>query len=87
MSTATEAVPRFKVGDWVVFPFGIRRVRAEVTEGRGRIGHRGRRLYGGRIERSEPEPMTTEVPEEELEPAPREVLSSEAARKSGVSTE
>jgi hypothetical protein len=87
MSTAIKAAPRFRVGDWVVFPFGIRRVLAEIIEDRGPIGRHGRRLYRVRIDRSEPEPTTTEVPEEDLEPAPRKFLSLEAARESGISTE
>jgi hypothetical protein len=87
MSTAIKTVPRFQVGDWVVFPFGIRRVLAEIIEDRGPIGHRGRRLYRVRIDRSEPEPTMTEVPEEDLEMAPRGFLSLGAARKNGISTE
>jgi hypothetical protein len=87
MSSATKSAPRFRVGDWVMFPFGIRRVLAEVIEDRGPIGYRGRRLYGVRLDRSQPEPRTTEVPEENLESAPREILTPEAARERGISTE
>lgn len=35
MST-TKKCGRFKVGDWVEFPYGARRLIAEVVETRGR---------------------------------------------------
>ncbi len=87
MSSATKSVPRFRVGEWVMFPFGTRKVLAKVIEDRGPIGYRGRRLYGVRLDRDDPDPMTTEVPEENLEAAPGEILTPEAAGERDISTE
>lgn len=53
MNKVQESKPRFKVGDWVSFPYGAMTVLARVIEDRGPIGVNGRRLY--RIEMPTPE--------------------------------
>lgn len=60
---------RFRVGDWVSFPWGTTRVRAQVVEDLGCIGHKGRRLYGLRMELPDDEGRYGELPEENLEAA------------------
>lgn len=66
----TELKPRFHVGDQVKFYSINTWVTATVTEDRGRIGYKGRRLYGIRYPRPyEEKPVYIEMPEEELEPA------------------
>jgi hypothetical protein len=87
MKSTTELAPQFRVGDWVMFPFGLRRVIVEIIEDRGPIGYRGRRLYGVRLNRSRTNPRTTEVPEEDLELPPKEILTPDAALERGISTE
>ncbi len=86
MSSTTKSVPRFRIGEWVLFPFGTRKVLAKIIEDRGPIGYRGRRLYGVLLDRNRPEPKTTEAPEEDLEAAPKEILTPEAAKERGIST-
>jgi hypothetical protein len=61
---------RYHVGDRVQFRYGFPGVVAEVVEDRGPIGVGGRRLYGVRFRPDEWNEITTEVAEEELEPAP-----------------
>jgi hypothetical protein len=68
MST-TRKTPRFRVGDWVSFLYGPRRVRAEVVEDRGPLGVNRRRLYRVRLERDLGESITFEMPEDDLEAA------------------
>ena len=71
MST-TRTKPRFRLGDWVSFVYGARPVVAQVIEDRGRLGYKGRRLYGLRMDLEnldEIEPTRIEMPEEELKPA------------------
>ena len=86
MKAATKSAPRFRVGDWVMIPFGLRRAIVEIIEDRGPIGYRGRRLYGVRLNRSRTNPETTEVPEEDLELPPQEILTPEAALERGITT-
>jgi hypothetical protein len=59
---------RFRVGDRVQFDILSGPVIATVTEDRGRIGMRGRRLY--RVEGRDGDAVwVIELPEEELRPA------------------
>jgi hypothetical protein len=37
--------PRFRIGDWVTFQYGPKKVFAKVVEDRGPLGVRGQRLY------------------------------------------
>lgn len=74
MSKAKQAqIPppaQFQVGDRVKFPFPGRMVEGIVTEDRGCIGWKGRRLL--EVEIIEEDGRTgrlLEMPEEELEPA------------------
>src|SRR4051812_31105144 len=87
MKSATKSPPRFRVGDWVSYAFGDGRILGQIVEDRGLLAYRGRRLYGIRIDRSQPYPRTTETPEEELEPAPAEILDAEVARQKGFHTD
>jgi hypothetical protein len=68
MSAAHRQTPRFRVEDWVSFPYGSRRVWAQIIEDRGSIGVKRRRLYRVRICDEQTEEVTFEVPEDELEP-------------------
>jgi hypothetical protein len=86
MSTATKTAPRFRVGDWVSYLFGFRRVIGQVVEDRGRLGLQGGRLYSLAIERDEDEVTTTVIPEDDLEPAP-EILAPSVATERGFATQ
>ncbi len=69
MSTSKKSPSRFRVGDWVSFDYGLRRVTAQVMEDRGGVGVRGRRLYRVRPRLDQGESADFEIPEEELEVA------------------
>lgn len=71
MSSATKSDPRFRAGDWVSYPVGFRRALAQVVEDRGPVGTQGRRLYQLQIDRGEDGGTSIEVPEADLEPAPK----------------
>jgi hypothetical protein len=57
------------VGEWVSFLYGPRRALAQIIEDRGPIGMRGRRLYRVRLDLEQADPITFELPEEDLERA------------------
>lgn len=63
-----KMVTRFKVGDHVRVAFGDRLVPAVITEDRGNIGYRGRRLFGIRAQFAlDPDiEKIFELPEEEI---------------------
>lgn len=68
--THTPPAVRFHVGDHVRFPFPDRMVEAVVTEDRGCIGWKGRRLLQVEIvDENGGTGRVLEMPEEELEPA------------------
>jgi hypothetical protein len=71
MKAADQEAGRFKVGDWVSFQYGARNVVAQVIEARGPIGVNRRRLYRVRLAREFAEPDSFEMPEDELQAAPR----------------
>jgi hypothetical protein len=65
-----KAKPRYRVGDKVKFLSMNDWVLATITEDRGNLGVKGRRLYGLHFSRPYNEqPIYIEMPEEELEPA------------------
>ncbi|SRR6266498_4783091 len=70
MRTRKTSKPRFKVGDWVSFPFVIGKVVAQILEDRGPLGCKGRRIYRLRLDREATEPDLFEMPEDDLEPVP-----------------
>ena len=86
MGSMTKSRPRFRIGDWVTFRYGTRKLLVQVTEDRGLIGAGGRRLYGVRLDNEQDEPSTSEVPEDDLEPAP-EIVHAHLATKRGFSTQ
>ena len=59
---------KFAVGDCVRILQGYRGAIGEVVENRGNIGVNARRLYGVKFRMDEWNEMTTEFPEENLEP-------------------
>jgi len=61
--------PRFRIGDWVSFLYGPRKVLAKVVEDRGPLGVHRRRLYRVRLDVDRDESTTFEIPEEELQAA------------------
>ncbi len=61
--------PRYRIGDKVKFTYGRIPVVGEITEDRGPIGYKGRRLYGVRYSRPDSDPSYTELGEDEMEPA------------------
>jgi hypothetical protein len=87
MKSATKSPPRFRVGDWVSYASGDGRILGQIVEDRGLLGFRGSRLYGIRLDRSQPYPRTTAHPEADLEPAPDEILDAEVVRQKGFRTD
>jgi hypothetical protein len=69
--TSDTATPssRFRVGDWVSFLYGPRKVRAQVIEDRGPLGVHGRRIYRVRVDVEDGESARLEQLEEDLESA------------------
>lgn len=70
MSASRRSTPLFRVGDWVSFRYGMQGMRAQVIEDRGRLGVNDRRIYRLRLNQVEPdsgEPVTFEMPEDNLE--------------------
>jgi hypothetical protein len=86
VGSLTKSRPRFRTGDWVSFLYGTRRLLVQVIEDRGPIGVRGRRLYGVRLDNHLEEPATSEIPEDDLEPAP-EIAPAQVARERGFSAQ
>jgi hypothetical protein len=66
----THDQPSFHVGDQVKVDFGRRTMTGTIVEDRGLIGIQGRRLFRVSIPTDPFEPMTLELPEDEMEPVP-----------------
>jgi hypothetical protein len=62
--------PSFRVGDRVRIDFGRRKLIGEIVEDRGAIGGHGRRLFQVDIPMDPFEPMSVELPEDEMESIP-----------------
>jgi hypothetical protein len=84
--SATQSKPKFRVSEWVTYRYITARILGQIVQDRGLLGYRGRRLYELRTGWNPSDPDTTTVPEEELERAPAEILSPEAAKERGIST-
>jgi hypothetical protein len=70
MSTRKKAAGRFRVGDWVTFPYGTRNAFAQVVEDRGPLGVKGRWIYRIRRFLDDNEPDSFELPEDLIQAAP-----------------
>src|SRR4051794_28489870 len=71
MTRATRAgAARFKVGDWVTFPYGVQRGVAQIIEDRGPLDFEGRHIYRVRLDREDIEPDLFEVSESSLDATP-----------------
>jgi hypothetical protein len=66
----TTTKGRFKLGDWVAFPYGAGPVVAQVVEGRGPLGGDGTHIYRVRVDREYMDPYGFEMPEDLMEPVP-----------------
>ncbi len=84
MSTTKRGAPRFRIGDWVSFLYGPKKVLAQIIEDRGRLGVKRRRLYRVRLDRDDDEPTTFEIPEENLEKAPEAEKAPRGAKGVGA---
>jgi len=69
MST-TNKRPSFRVGDRVRVDFGRRKLTGVIVEDRGPIGIQGRRLFQVDLPMDPSEPMSVELPEDEMELIP-----------------
>jgi hypothetical protein len=69
MSTVRTERPKFRLGDWVTFQYGVRPVFAQIIEDRGPLGVNRRRLYRIRFDQELNEPVEFEMPEDEMEKA------------------
>lgn len=69
MST-TRGRPEFHVGDRVKVQLGPRKLTGMISEDRGPIGVRGRRLFQVQVPTDPYEPMILEVAEDEIEAIP-----------------
>lgn len=70
MSATRNGTRRFKVGDWVSFPYGTRNLIAQVIEDRGPLGINRRRIYRVLVDREPDEPDSFEMPEDDLATVP-----------------
>lgn len=67
---------KYKVGDWVSFPYGAMTLVAQIIEARGPLGVNGRHIYRIRVPRGAEEPDCFEMPGDEMERAsPPETIS------------
>jgi hypothetical protein len=66
MSATRKKNGRFKVGDWVAFPYGTRNLIAQVAEARGPLGVNRRHLYRILVPSESGEPDSFEMPDDEL---------------------
>src|SRR5258707_8660420 len=62
--------PRFKVGDWVSFPYAVETVFAQIIAEDGLLGFKGRHMYRVRLDLTWAEPDIFEIPEDELNAVP-----------------
>lgn len=84
-STKTKpSLPRFKVGELVAFRYGVRKVPAHVIEDRGSLGINRRRLYRVRLDQPPEEPVTFEVPEDDLGMVPPTAAAMEYLKQGGL---
>ena len=67
MSTVKARPPKFRLGDWVTFKYGVWPVVAQIVEDRGPLGAGRRRLYRIRFDQELNEPISFEMPEDEME--------------------
>jgi hypothetical protein len=70
MVQTTKPRPKFRVGDFVRFPYGAYTINAQIVENRGPLGYKGRQLYRVRFQFGEEEKSHIEVTEDEMEPVP-----------------
>ena len=66
---AQQTNRRFRVGDKVTFQFVYNRLTGVVVEDRGTIGAGGRHLYRVEAPFDGGNPLVTELPADELQPA------------------
>jgi hypothetical protein len=69
MNAVRTKRPKFRLGDWVTFQYGVRPVFAQIIEDRGPLGANRRRLYRIRIDWELNESTDFEMPEDEMEKA------------------
>jgi hypothetical protein len=69
MSTVRTKRPKFRLGDWVTFQYGVEPVFAQIIEDRGPLGANRLRLYRIRLDQELNEPIEFEMPEDEMEKA------------------
>jgi hypothetical protein len=67
MSIVRARPPKFRLGDWVKFLYGVRPVFAQIIEDRGPLGRDRRRLYRIRLDWDLDESTEFEMPEDEME--------------------
>jgi hypothetical protein len=80
MSSTKKHPPLFRIGDWVSFDYGPKKVFAKVLEDRGPLGVRGRRLYRVQPDDQLGEASAFEMPEDELVTASPPVRQSYEVR-------
>jgi len=84
MHATKPSLPRFKVGEWVAFRYGVRKAAAQVIEDRGSLGINRRRLYRVRLDQHPEESVTFEVPEDDLEQVPPTAAVMEYLERGGL---
>ena len=80
MSSTKSQPPRFRIGDWVKFDYGPKKVAARIVEDRGPLGVHGRRLYRVQLDEKLGDASTFEMPENELDATPPPVRQSYEVR-------
>jgi hypothetical protein len=76
MNSVKTRGPRFRIGDWVTFLYGPKKVSAKVVEDRGPLGVHGQRLYRVQLNEDLGDSSAFEMPENELETAEAPVRRS-----------
>jgi hypothetical protein len=69
MSTVKTKRPRFRWGDWVSFPYGVRRVFAQIIQSDKPLFVRGYHLYRVRLEQAYTEAAEFTATDEDMEKA------------------
>jgi hypothetical protein len=76
MSSTKNQPPLFRIGDWVKFDYGPKKVSAKVIEDHGPLGVHGRRLHRVQLDEKLGDASAFEMPEDELDATPAPVRLS-----------
>lgn len=84
MYQTKQSPPRFKVGEWVAFLYGVRKAAAQVIEDRGPLGINRGRIYRVRLDQYPEDPVAFEVSEDDLGTVPPTAAVMEYLKRGGL---